>query len=75
MTTSDTEYLQMVQKERAKRVENALSTYDDPECSVSDLLADVMHHCETKGLDFQAALESATIFFTEELAEINSVNQ
>lgn len=63
---------------RAHRAQQAITAYvksrgddiapdDERPSQVSDVLADLMHLCVVHGIDFDAALESAHLFHTEEL--------
>lgn len=62
---------------RGGTAEHALQAYvqvagnrDEPEeTQVTDLLADLMHFCHSRGLDFQEMLGSAQHHFDEEVEE------
>lgn len=41
---------------------------DGPETSVADLLADLMHYCNQRGLDFQTLTDRANRYYREEIA-------
>jgi hypothetical protein len=62
-------------KERAARAQAAVEAYQkayteetgDQQAPLSGLLTDLMHYCGQSGLDFDYALESARVNFSEEI--------
>ena len=52
---------------RTARAERALEVYDDEECNVRDLLADLRHYCDARSIDFIDELRVATGNYQAEL--------
>jgi hypothetical protein len=53
---------------RVQRGIDILAIYDDPEASLSDALADLLHAAHDQGLDFADELRKACTHFREETA-------
>jgi hypothetical protein len=67
MKTSENVESRRVVRRAIRRVERALEVFDaTPEEAVIDLLADTMHWCQAKKVDFEAAMEAADRHFMEE---------
>lgn len=54
-------------EDRALRAQSALKYYTDGALDQSDLLADLMHYCTTKGIEFDDELSIARGNYTAEL--------
>ena len=54
---------------RAVVAEMAMSTLNDQENVVVDLLANIMHYCDQRGEDFKASLKTASMHFEQEKEE------
>ena len=62
----------MTNKDRAEKILDFLiMDYDgdDDEASITDLLADLLHFCHQKNIEFDDILETAVMHFNTELAE------
>ena len=51
----------------SERVENILAQYHTDMDRPADLLADIMHHCEINGIDFEQELATASDYVKDEL--------
>jgi hypothetical protein len=54
--------------QRVQRGIDILAVYDDPEASLCDVLADLLHAAHDQGLDFADYLRKACTCFREETA-------
>jgi hypothetical protein len=67
MKTSENVESRRVVRRAIRRVERALDVSDaSPEEAVIDMMADLMHWCQRREVDFEAAMEAADRHFAEE---------
>jgi hypothetical protein len=68
MATSENVESRRVVRRAIRRVERALEVFDatQAEEAVIDMMTDLMHWCQAKKVDFEAAMEAADRHFMEE---------
>lgn len=63
-------------RHRADRAEKAINSYDEGgKTGLVDLLADLMHFCHLEGIDFDSAMETATMHFDCEQDEAKAAEK